>query len=397
MLVPRLIKLLTLAAATGIGLALALQLLYFHTLAVPAENPEIWHLRRSGDFPNIYAAGEFALSNQVLDVYTSEKIMKRSTELTDRVSYFHLPYPPTALVFFGPFSVFSPVVAYVIWIGVWAALLGLACYLATQRASSILFALTYSGAVFSANCGQNGTLSATLVALGVVLFDRSPVLSGVAFGLLTYKPHLAWVPIILAAVLKRLDLLVIIAATILGFCGLSLLLFGPEVWVAFIREGLLQSSDLESGRLRTHQVTPFALMRTLTDNVIICYVGAIIVACLAMRWLLQVWFGTQDLLMRSLALAATIPLATPYGNDYDLAILGLPYVLACQHVLEGRIGIWKGAALIAVLSLLPVAAFFIGGQSNIPQPTSIILLMLLYAVRCAVRGNAQGAEARQPT
>ena len=41
--------------------------------------------------------------------------------------------------------------------------------------------------------GQNGFLSAALLLGGTLLIDRRPILAGVLFGLLTFKPHLGLV------------------------------------------------------------------------------------------------------------------------------------------------------------------------------------------------------------
>jgi hypothetical protein len=49
----------------------------------------------------------------------------------------------------------------------------------------------YPGTVQSALTGQNGLLSALIVAGGFVNLERNPVVGGAILGLLSYKPHIA--------------------------------------------------------------------------------------------------------------------------------------------------------------------------------------------------------------
>src|SRR5262249_24557256 len=78
--------------------------------------------------------------------------------------------------------------------------------------------------------GQNGFLTAALLIGGVLCIDRRPVLAGILFGLLTFKPHLG---LVLPFVLLALRAWRVIGVAILTTCVLvavSVVLFGLEPW-----------------------------------------------------------------------------------------------------------------------------------------------------------------------
>src|SRR5262249_38371160 len=78
--------------------------------------------------------------------------------------------------------------------------------------------------------GQNGFLTAALLIGGVLCIDRRPVLAGILFGLLTFKPHLG---LVLPFVLLALRAWRVIGVAVLTTCVLvavSVVLFGLEPW-----------------------------------------------------------------------------------------------------------------------------------------------------------------------
>jgi hypothetical protein len=193
-----------------------------------------------------------------------------------------------------------------------------------------------------------------LFVITTTCFARSPILAGIAMGLLTYKPNIAWLPIALAILQLRLRMLASAAITVVCTAILSILFFGFGTWVSFFREAIVQTGTLEEGALRAHQVTPFMVARMVTDNLSMCYLVAILVATFALFAVYRVWRHTESPFLRNLSLAAAIPIATPYANNYDLAILTLPFVIACQQLLAEDRPKWNSIILVAILSLLPL-------------------------------------------
>jgi hypothetical protein len=384
----RIARTLALSLALGVGYALALYLIIAQIFGIYSDHTERSQMMRAGDFPIMYAAGKIALSGNSLDVYNHDVMIAREKELTGRQVYFHFSYPPTALLFFTPFALFTPTVAFVAWIVVWSAILTVICHRLLPRRSTIVLATLYSGAVYSANCGQNGSLSAGLLLIAFSSFYRQPIVAGVALGLLTYKPHLALLPIGVAILFRRFTVVVSAAVTLGVVLIGSAVLFGLDTWTAFVRETFSQSGDLESGLLHAHQVAPFALIRKITDSLPVCYGVSVLIAALALMAVYGVWRRTDDKLLRNLSLVGAIPITTPYANDYDLAILVLPFIIACQHMTDEKTAPKTGIMVLAVvLALLPISAS--ASQSFLPySPASIMLVGLVTAARLAVRGMA---------
>src|SRR5262249_9982799 len=82
--------------------------------------------------------------------------------------------------------------------------------------------------------GQNGFLTAALFLGGVLCIDRRPILAGVLFGLLTFKPHLGLIlPFALLALrASRLVAAAVLAAVVMVLWAVRLC--GIEPWRQYI-------------------------------------------------------------------------------------------------------------------------------------------------------------------
>ncbi len=83
--------------------------------------------------------------------------------------------------------------------------------------------------------GQNGFLTGALIGAGLVLLDRRPILAGICFGLLTYKPQFGIVLPFLLALGRHWRAMGAAAVTALSVGGLAAMLTGAGAWVAFSR------------------------------------------------------------------------------------------------------------------------------------------------------------------
>ena len=82
--------------------------------------------------------------------------------------------------------------------------------------------------------GQNGFLTAALLGGALVQLDRRPLVAGILFGLLAYKPQFGlMIPIVLVAS-GRWRTFAAAAATVAVLALATTLAFGPHVWQAFL-------------------------------------------------------------------------------------------------------------------------------------------------------------------
>src|SRR5262249_48040094 len=116
------------------------------------------------------------------------------------------------------------------------------------RPETLLLALAFPAVFINLGHGQNGFLTAALLAGSLILIDRRPLAAGALIGLLAYKPQFGvLIPLALVAT-PRWRTLAAAALTVLASCALATALFGPEVWVAFVDStAFTKSVVLEAG------------------------------------------------------------------------------------------------------------------------------------------------------
>ena len=82
--------------------------------------------------------------------------------------------------------------------------------------------------------GQNGFLTAALIGGALVMLDRRPLLAGVLFGLLAYKPQFGLMVPLVLAVSGRWRCFAAAAATVALLALATTAAFGPQIWHAFL-------------------------------------------------------------------------------------------------------------------------------------------------------------------
>ena len=188
------------------------------------------------DFVNVWAAGRMVLEGHSPAVYDwpAHKAMEETALGRAFEGYFGWHYPPNFLFVAAALALLPYIPAYLLWLAVTFPI-----YLLTIRAiigerSGYLLAAAFPGVLFNAIVGQNGFLSAGLMGAGLVLLAERPVLAGLAFGVLTYKPQLGiLIPIALIAG-GYWRTIAAAGAVTLAWSALSLAAFGLPTWQGFI-------------------------------------------------------------------------------------------------------------------------------------------------------------------
>jgi hypothetical protein len=73
--------------------------------------------------------------------------------------------------------------------------------------------------------------------------------------------------------------------------------------------------------------TTFVAMLQAAGDVGTAQLAQAVSTALAVGIVMWVWWRSEDPGARALAFAASVPLATPFGYDYDLAVLAVPFVI----------------------------------------------------------------------
>ena len=262
-----------------------------------------------------------------------------------------------------------------------------AARLCRPSASTPLALLAFPAFLVNAGHGQNGFLSAALIGAGALILDRRPVVAGLLFGLLVFKPQLAlMIPFALIAG-RRWTTFVVTAATAAALSAASYAIWGEAVWRAFFDAAPLARATLERHFVGDEKMqSAFAAVRLLHGPLILAYAAqgaAALAAAAALFWLQRRDFrGPAE----GPALIAATLLASPFLLDYDLTLLAFPLAFL------GRLGLARGFApfeknVLLLAYLLPLLSRILAGALLLPIAPPILLAVLWFVARSRRSGD----------
>ena len=341
---------------------------------------------KATDFVSFWAAGKLVLSGHATDAYdwTIHKAVATSNGI-DIGGHFTFQYPPTFLLL-TPVLALTPYPAAML---VWTAI-GLPIYLTAVRLiaggwNATLAALAWPAVLWNTVVGQTGFLTAALLGAGVALIDRRPALSGILFGLLTYKPQFGLlIPVALIAGGRwRVVGWAVLSALIL--CAISAAVFGTSTWIAFfdsiarINGAILTAGGTDFSKLQSLYGYVRALgggseMAWLAHGALVLFLAAFV------GWL---WRSDAPFDLKAAALSAATVLASPYSFIYDFVALAVPIIFL------GRAG-FSNRELTFVIA----AALLVGWGPADHLATALLagLSVLGLVIGRAYRGHTAGAS-----
>jgi alpha-1,2-mannosyltransferase len=248
----------------------------------------------------------------------------------------------------------------------------------------LLLALAFPAVLINVGHGHNGFLTAALLAGGLVCLDRRPLVAGILFGLLVYKPQFGlMIPVALAAGgYWRPFISAAITAVLLTV--VTTLTFGVDVWHAFlVGAEFTRTVVLEHGDTGWHKIQSiFSWARMWGAPVPLAY-GIQLVASLAIgvatAWL---WRGKAPFPVKAAALCLAAMLATPYTLDYDMMVLAPAIAFLAADGFSRGFGPWQKTAL-AALWLVPLFARSFAQATLIPLGAPVMLALFILTLRRA--------------
>lgn len=376
-----------------VTLALSLLLaVYVGLLARGIGQPDGWLIDDKGraqsyDYVALWAAGRLTLEGTPHKAYDwSEHQMAQNRGLgyasPDR---YPIAYPPTYLMVMAPFAALPYIPSMLAFIALTAGLVGWAGARIAGRPEGALWALATTATFWNLGVGQNAFLTAGLLGIGLALLPTRPVAAGIAFGLLSWKPHLGLLlPIALVAA-GYWRAFQAAAATAIAMALVCVLAFGLETWSAW----LASARDFTQA-IMTDYKRPFrlqSLFGVLTTwkvpaGYAILAQNALVLALAAGTFFL--WRSAAPYALKAAALATATLLLSPYLFIYDLMALAIAQAFLIRHGLDtgdlDRIDL--GAILLANLLVLafPLVMF----------PTGFLAAIIL--AMAIGRRLAQGAR-----
>lgn len=354
------------------------------------------------DFMNVWAAGKLALMGEpgaAYDYARHYEVQAQALPYAEgqEATYFGWHYPPHFLLAAAVLALLPYGAALAAWM-----LVTLPVYLAAIRGIVpyrhwLLFALAFPAVFVNLGHGQNGFLSVGLLGLGLLSLERRPIVAGIFFGLLTYKPQLG--VLLPLALLAGRHWQAFLAATVTTVVTalLTYAVFGIEVWQAFLGSfELTRTYVLEQGPTGWQKLqSPFAAVRMYGASIETAYAVQGVVALGVAAAVLWIWLRPVGIALKGAALATGSLLVTPYVLDYDLMLLALPLAWLTVEGLRTRFLDWEKMALFVVW-LLPLVSREVG-TIGLPIGPVVLLVLLSFIVRRAVAGElADQSVAPQP-
>lgn len=283
------------------------------------------------------------------------------------------------------------------------------CLLAVRtilRDTKLVFLLAFPAVFWTLGTGQNAFLTAGLFAAATWHVDRRPLLAGLLFGALCYKPHFGLlIPIALIAG-GHGRAFAAAGGAVLMLVGLSGWMFGWQSWTAF-----LQAMAGSQSVYTTHAVdlaglaSPFGAMLELGQEPWRATVMQAVVTLGAAALVWIVWQRRLSLPIRAAVLLAAIPVATPIVMFYDLLLSGVAIAWLVRAGRTNGFAPWT-KTLLAVAFVLPLLTGNLGGVDHwLLAPATAALVLALAVIgawreqKCqrfvrweAAQSNAMGAN-----
>jgi hypothetical protein len=305
-------------------------------------------------------------------------------------------YPPFFLLLCLPFALmaFAPAVA--LWLVATGVVYASAIRaLLPQRGYLVLF-LSYPAVMVNAGYGQNGFLSAALLGWATCLLGRRPVLAGICFGCLAYKPQLGLIIPLALAVAGRWRCFAAATVTVLALAAAATLVFGPDIWLAFFAANgqmrfWLQSDDVS---YLDKWITVFGTLRLHGGSLPVAYATQAVVTLVAAALLLTTLRRRPGGLAEGAAITASVPFCSPFMLEYDLVILAVPMAWMLAEGVRG--GFLRGERAVLLAAYFAPVVFKITLFDNFAKLLTIAAAAALFAAVLRRAKQGQGSALDPP-
>lgn len=324
------------------------------------------------DFVNIWQGGQMAAVGQSERVYDRPAYREDLKKNVGISGIFAFSYPPHMLAFSVPFGALPYITSLTAW-----SLLTLGLFILAARPwlrdadLPLWIVLLLPGTINNLASGHFGALIGALALFGWRNAGSRPLASGVAFALMTVKPHLGvLVPLVLALYSRwRVVLTATIGTAIL--VAASAVLLGPQIWMVWIKSTLPFQASLIGGirpdiqylyMMPTVERTAATLGAVGIGSVIIQIgFGAAAISILLRSWKAGASVATLGLL----SIIATF-LILPYVFTYDMVAFDLAIVVLAArygpHLSQSEKTL-LGAVFLIPLINYPLASYGLGVSS----------------------------------
>ncbi|HET7681998.1 MAG TPA: glycosyltransferase family 87 protein [Xanthobacteraceae bacterium] len=360
------------------------------------------------DFSNIYAGGTYVLDGKPELAFDPALQHAREKEIFGaHTPFYGWCYPPFLLFVAAALALMPYLTALFVWqattfplylLAIWAIF---SSSLPNQHRGDskpslfdelvrsrmwLLLAVSFPAVFVNLAHGHNGFLTAALMGFALLWLDRRPIVAGILFGLLAYKPQFGLlIPLVLIAT-DRWKTFAAAAATVGMLALAATLAFGPQVWPAFFAStAFTREVVLEAGGTGWYKIqTVFSWVRMWGGPIPLAYTVQILVTlvcALAVTWL---WRSRSSARLKAAGLIFASLLSTPYSLDYDLLVLAPAIAFWAADGLSRGFQSWEKTTL-AALWMVPLIARTFAEATSIPLAAPLLLVafaLLLHRAAC---------------
>lgn len=340
------------------------------------------------DFSNVWTAGQMALHGRAAEAWdwSTQFAVQRAVHGPQLTEFYGWHYPPPFLLVAALLASLPYVPALIVWqLGTLAPFAWMMHRLVPRR-ETLLLTLAAPVTMVCLLHGHNGFLTALLLGGGLALLDRRPVLAGILFGCLIYKPQFGLVlPVLLLAGRHWKAIAGALVSSAL-LVAITLAIWGWPVWDAF-RDSLplTQHIVIEQGRTGWNKImSPFAALRMWGGGIDAAYTlqALCTASCVAaVAWLS--WKRATPELRNALVCAAAL-ISTPYVLDYDYVVLLPAMAFLWTDGQRNGWGRWQ-ASLLALVWIAPLVAREFAQFTHLPLGLATALIVAGIALRRASR------------
>ncbi|MCG2627264.1 DUF2029 domain-containing protein [Bradyrhizobium sp. WYCCWR 13023] len=289
-----------------------------------------WADRELADFDAFHIVAQRVWRGDLDQAYHFDALLKMQMEAAGGVTGF-MPwtYPPQYGLLLAPFAFLPVGVGYLLFTTATLALYLLALRAISGTNFALALVILFPALAITIGCGQNGFLTGALIALVCLNVDRRQWLAGLALGAMVIKPHLAIALGVYLLATRRWLALATAAVVVVTSSLICTLLFGWQIWIAWLGAIRESASFLEQGFYPLFRmISTYAALYKAGLPASAAFWGQVVVGGLA---LLAVLVGAARGLSLKFALGITVMVSvmiSPYAYDYDLPILGIGLALA---------------------------------------------------------------------
>jgi alpha-1,2-mannosyltransferase len=341
----------------GVAILLILQLAGFafivagtHGWIVPLSGPT------TTDFVSFYAAGALADAGTPALAYDQAAHLAAEERVAGTgIGYQFFNYPPTYLLLCAALAPLPYLVAFIVFetATLLFYLIAATQVLGGRSGTALVVLLAFPLVFWNYGLGQNAFLTAGLFGMATLLVDRRPVVAGLLFGTLCYKPQFGLIlPLALAAG-GHWRVFAAAAGAVVMLVAASLVLFGAGTWQAFLTAVGPSHSMYASGRiLFVGMANTFGATRLVGGPPSLAYALQAIASVVAAAVAITVWRRGLSLPTRAAVLIAATLVAAPLALLYDLmlGVIAAAWLIRDRHS-PAAVG-WETLALAALYLVL---------------------------------------------